>query len=56
MNSDEAILLVKQYILDRTGEDIDINPMIITNARQMEMLNACVQVALEYYKGIKIIV
>jgi len=56
MNQVEAFKLVKAYILQRRGKHIDMNPRIMTDPRQVEMLNFAVEVALQYYKGYKIII
>ena len=57
MNINEGCRLVNKYVHDRKGVRADLNALkVITDARQQEMLKEAVKVALEYYKGIKIII
>lgn len=57
MDINEGIRLVTHYIKHRKDVDVDINPIkIMTDARQQEMLKEAVKVAVEYYKGVNIII
>ena len=57
MDINEGVRLVNKYVNDRKGVRADLNALkVITDARQQEMLKEAVKVALEYYKGIKIII
>ena len=57
MDINDGVRLVTQYIQDRKGIRVDINPVkIMTDQRQLDLLNKAVKVAVEYYNGTKIIV
>ena len=57
MDINEGCRLVNKYISDRKGVRADLNALkIMVDARQQEMLKEAVKVAVEYYKGINIII
>ena len=57
MNINEGCRLVNKYIYDRKAVRADLNALkIMIDARQQEMLKEAVRVAVEYYKGIKIVI
>mgnify|MGYP003625611236 FL=1 len=57
MDINDAIRLTARYIYDRKAERVDISALkIITDTRQQEMLKESARVAVEYYKGIKIVI
>ena len=57
MNINEGCRLVNKYVHDRKGVRADLNALkIMVDTRQQEMLKEAVRVAVEYYKGIKIII
>ena len=57
MNINEGCRLVNKYVHDRKGVRADLNALkIMVDASQQEMLKEAVRVAVEYYKGIKIII
>jgi hypothetical protein len=57
MDINDAIRLTARYIYDRKAERVDISALkIMTDTRQQEMLKESARVAVEYYKGIKIVI
>tara|TARA_R110000765_G_scaffold171898_2_gene276745 strand:+ start:317 stop:490 length:174 start_codon:yes stop_codon:yes gene_type:complete len=57
MDINEGVRLVNKYVNDRKGVRADLNALkVIVDTRQQEMLKEAVRVAVEYYKGIKIII
>ena len=57
MDINEGCRLVNKYIYDRKAVRADLNALkIMVDARQQEMLKEAVKVAVEYYKGIKIVI
>ena len=57
MDINEGVRLVNKYVHDRKGVRADLNALkIMVDATQQEMLKEAVKVAVEYYKGINIII
>ena len=57
MDINDGVRLVNKYVQDRKGVRADLNALkIITDTRQQEMLKEAVRVAVEYYKGINIVI
>lgn len=57
MDINQGVKLVNKYIYDRKAVRADLNALkIMVDARQQEMLKEAVKVAVEYYKGINIII
>ena len=57
MDINDGVRLVNKYVHDRKGVRADLNALkIMVDARQQEMLKEAVRVAVEYYKGIKIVI
>ena len=52
MDVNGGLKLVRQYIFDRTGKRTRTNDLyIMSDRRQLEMLERAVNVALDYYNG-----
>ncbi len=57
MDVNGGLKLVRQYIFDRTGKRTRTSDLyIMSDRRQLEMLERAVNVALDYYNGKTIIV
>jgi hypothetical protein len=57
VNESQAIALITKYIYERKGVRVHLSPLtFITDRRQAEMLERAVQIAVDYYNGVKMYV
>ena len=57
MDVNQGLKLVRQYIFDRTGKRTRTNDLfIMSDSRQLKLLESAVEVAVEYYNGTRVII